>query len=226
VLTLGVVTLKDSAGVTLYNIDYKPKATHLVTVSTAWSGAADKLADIRSLANVIRTDGKRDPNQLIMGETAFQLFLDDDAVQKRLDNRRYEQGRLVPRAPGSEGGTFQGEILIGHYRYEIWTYPGEYTDPATGNAVKYIPPDHVVVRASTGRLDATWGAIPNIAAELGQQRSFPEFPTRFSMPNGGMDMSTNIWVSDDGEQLFGGVGSRPLMIPTAIDTYGRLDVAP
>ncbi len=226
VLTEGIVTLKDANGVTLYTIDYKPKATHKVTVGTSWAGAADIAADIASIANVIRNDGLADPDQLIMGETAFEYFVKNDDIQKRYDQRRLDLGTISPMRQIGQGGNYRGVVEIGNYRYDIWTYAGRYKDPQTGTVTPYIPNDYVIVRASTGRLDATWGAIPNIAQELGQQRSFPEFPTRFTMPAGGMDMSTNIWMSEDGEQLFGGVGSRPLMIPTAIDTFGRLDVVP
>jgi len=35
-----------------------------------------------------------------------------------------------------------------------------------------------------------------------------------------MDMFTNAWVSEDNESISVGVSSRPLLVPTAIDTYG------
>jgi hypothetical protein len=123
------------------------------------------------------------------------------------------------------GGNFRGVVEIGNYRYDVWTYGGRFKDPQTGNKVQFISPEKVVVRASGGRLDATFGAIPNIGSMLGAQATnlLPELPGRVSNANGGMDLFTNAWLSQDGEQLFGGVGARPLMIPTAIDTYGCLD---
>ena len=88
-----------------------------------------------------------------------------------------------------------------------------------------MDPNKVVVRSSTGRLDATFGAIPNIGKLLGAQATnnvLPELPSRANNVEGGMDMFWNAWITPDGEQLMGGVGSRPLMIPTAIDTFGCL----
>ena len=74
-------------------------------------------------------------------------------------------------------------------------------------------------------MDATFGNIPNIGQELGVTgRVLPEIPPRFSNVAGVMDLITNVWVTPNGEQLFAGVGVRPLFIPTAIDKFGCLTV--
>jgi hypothetical protein len=40
----------------------------------------------------------------------------------------------------------------------------------------------------------------------------------------GLDLTTNAWFTPDGEHLMVSAGTRPLTIPTAIDTFARLDV--
>lgn len=223
VLQNGVVTLTDINGNALYTLDYKPKATHFPTVVTAWDQVGATIADdINSLAEIIRNDGLEDPDELHMGINAFEAFIKDDDIQKRFDNRRIDQGQISPMTKNGKGGNFRGVVEIGNYRYDVWTYGGRYKDPQTGNKVQYLDPANVIVRASTGRLDATFGAIPNIGRALGQQPTglLPELPGRISNADGGMDLFTNAWLTADGEQLFGGVGARPLMIPTAIDTFG------
>lgn len=222
ILQTGVVTLTDDAGAALYTLDFKPKATHFPTAGTAWSGAADIAGDISALAEVIRNDGLDDPDQLIMGIDAWEVFIKDADIQKRYDNRRIDQGTIAPMQMRGNGGSFRGVVEIGNYRYDIWTYGGRYKDPQTGLKAQYMDPGKVIVRASGGRMDATFGAIPNIGALLGAQANqlLPELPSRISNSDGGMDLATNAWLSDDGEHLFGGVGARPLLIPTAIDTFG------
>ena len=135
-----------------------------------------------------------------------------------------DTGAVVPMEKRNNGGTYRGWIDIGNYRYEMWTYGGRYKHPQTGVKTPFIDPGNVIVRDSNGRLDATFGAIPNIGALLGEMgpNLLPELPGRISNTGGGMDLFVNAWLSNDGEQLFGGVGARPLMIPTAIDTYGCL----
>jgi len=224
ILQTGILTLTDETGAALYTLDYKPKASHFPTSGTAWGTAgADPLGDILALANVIRNDGLSDPDELHFGENAYQTFIQDDTVQKHLNGRRIDQGSVVPMTPRGAGGNHRGFIDIGNYTYQIFTYGGRYKDPQTGAKIPYLDTGKVIVRASSGRMDATFGAIPNIGRLLGAgDQLLPELPGRISDTAGGVDLFTNAWITPDGEQLFGGVGTRPLLIPTAIDTYGCL----
>lgn len=226
VLQTGTITLTDSDGNALFTVDFKPKATHFPNAAVAWDQAtADIAGDINGLAEVIRNDGLTDCDQLLMGVDAFEAFIKDDEIQARYDNRRIDLGTIAPMQMRGAGGNFRGIVEVGNYRYDIWTYGGRYKDPQSGVKTQYISPEKVVVRASSGRLDATFGAIPNIGNLLGAGagRILPELPGRIRNSAGGMDLFTNAWISADGEQLFAGVGARPLMIPTAIDTFGCLD---
>lgn len=224
VLQTGVVTLIDSNGVAVYSIDYKPKATHLVTVGTAWDGVTPPItADISGIAEVIRNDGLADPDQLIMGINAYNAFVNDPAIKSQLDTRRIDTGGIQRSEVRGNGGTFRGQIDIGNYTYDIWTYGGRYNHPQTGVKTQFLDPAKVIVRASGGRLDATFGAVPNIGSLLGGGNNpLSELPSRVQNGEGGMDMFMNSWLTEDGTQLMGSVAARPLMIPTAIDTFGTL----
>jgi hypothetical protein len=222
VLTTGTVTLIDGAGAAVYTIDYKPKATHFPTASVAWNNASStKLKDIEDLANVIRSDGLEDPDMLVMGERAYELFMADADVQSKLDLRRAEVGRIVPMEMMGNGGIYRGTVEVGNYKYDIYTYGGRYKHPQTGVSTKYIPDDKVVIRSSMGRLDATFGGIPTIDKDT---RVPAQLFTRLQDTTGVMDLQTKGWITDDGETLFVQAGTRPLMIPTAIDTFGCLDI--
>jgi hypothetical protein len=226
VLQTGVITLVDINGTTLYTIDFKPKTAHFPNAGTAWDqAAADPLGDIDALAQIIRSNGLVTCDQIIMGNGSWNEFKKNSIVQSQLNIINMNIGQVVRPTTNGEGGTYQMTVSIGNYNYEVWTYDGRYNHPQTDVKTKYIADDKVVVRAKSGRLDATFGAIPNIGKLLGANQSnlFPELPGRFSNAAGGMDLFTNIWLSQDGEQLFGGIGARPLMIPTAIDTYGCID---
>ena len=222
VMTTGTVTLIDSAGASVYTIDYKPKATHFPTAGIAWSSATStKLADIASLANVIRGDGLANPDMLIMGAGSYELFIQDQDVLDRMDNRRIAGNGIVPLELMGNGGIFRGVIEIENYRYDIWTYDGRYKHPQTGVSTKYIPDDKVVVRASSGRMDATFGGIPRIAGP--DPRVPGALLSRVSVPGQMLDLQMNGWITPDGETMMVQAGTRPLMIPTAIDTFGCLD---
>jgi hypothetical protein len=225
ILTSATLTLTDAAGLSLYALDFKPKATHFPTSAIAWNAAgATILADLISLSEVIRADGLDSPDQIIMGTGSWEAFLKDPDVKARFETRRIDLGTISPMQVRGNGGTFRGVVDLGNYRFDLWTYDGRYKHPQTGVSTPFIANGKVIMRASNGRLDATFGAIPNIGRELGMKSavSLPELPGRFSNATGGMDMHTNVWLTPDGDQLFAGLGARPLLIPTAIDTYGCL----
>lgn len=222
VLQTGTVTLIDANGAAVYTIDYKPKTTHFPTAAVAWTSASStKLKDIEDLANVVRSDGLEDPDMLIMGERAYELFIADEDVKSKLDLRRAEIGRIVPMGKMGNGGIYRGTVEIGNYKYDIYTYAGRYKHPQTGAPTKFIGDDKVVIRSSMGRLDATFGGIPTIDKDT---RVPAQLFTRLRDTSGVMDLQTKGWITEDGETLFVQAGTRPLMIPTAIDTFGCLDI--
>lgn len=234
VLQTGTVTLLDNSGNTVYAIDYKPKATHFPTVGTAWgTGGADPRADLGSLAEVIRNDGKVDSTDLIFGRGALRNFIADPTVKELLDNRRMTIGSINPRLVNS-GATFYGTIWIDQYQFNLWLYSGRYKDPQTGNMTTYIEDDKVVMLSapdsesmgeSTGRtrIDLTYGRHHVLRDPLPEARQF--IPRRIN-DSGGLSLDINAWFSEDGTTLKVGVGTRPLVIPTGIDTFGCLDTQP
>ncbi len=226
VLQTGVVTLTDINGTALYSLNYGPKSSHFPTSGTSWATAttAQKLSDIQALTDVIRADGLSNPDELTFGESAWEALAQDTGFLLRMHNRRMDFGSIGPMQQQDGGGIYRGTIEIGNYSYDIYTYGGRYANPQTGASTPFMSPGKVLIRAKAARMDATFGAIPNIGALLGaDQRLLPELPSRMSSVESGMDLFTNMWLSSDGEQLFGGIGARPLMVPTAIDTYGCLD---
>lgn len=226
VLQTGTITLTDENGVALYTLDFKPKATHYPDAATKWGETGeDKLGDLESLADVIRNDGLQDADQFIFGKEAWRLFQADTTVLAQLDNRRVNIGVINRPEMRGNGGKYHGDLTVGTNVYELWTYDGKYKHPQTGVKTNYMDPAKVIVRYSGQRLDATFGGIPNIGKLLGVTGPglLPELPGRISNEAGGMDLHPNVWLSSNGEDIFAGVGARPLMIPTAIDQSGCLD---
>jgi hypothetical protein len=222
VMQTGTADLKDENGNTIYSIDYKPKATHFPTAVNEWDDAGStKLADLENLCDVIREDGLGDADTALFGATAWNLFIQDSSVQALLDNRRMFLGGIAPVARG-DGAKFMGTIEVGDCKLEMWIYSGRFKDPDGGASTRYMATNKVMVRDSTMRLDATFGAIPRIVPV--DSRVLPFVPPRISFEGGGMDLFTTAWVDPQGQNLYTGVGARPLMIPTAIDSFGCLDI--
>lgn len=224
VLQTGALTLIDSAGTALYNLDFLSKSTHKVTVSTTWAtdgSTGSPLADLESLARVVRRDGHKNPTRLLFGSSAYQRLLANASVKARVDQLGIGIGAITPVARG-QGATFQGWIWIGNYRFEMWTYDGYYKHPQTGVLTDYIGADNVIMMCDGARLDLSYGAIPTLLPPDPQVAAF--LPPRMSSSELGLDLNMNAWVTENREHLKIQVGARPLTIPTAIDTFACLDV--
>lgn len=220
VLTTGKLTLVDSSGTALYTLDFSPKTSHFPTAGTPWPNSGYKpLKDLGDLAVVVRRDGKDNPNRLVFGQRALRDFLDNDDVKARVERDRLGLGQMAPEMRG-RGATFHGFVWIDHYRFEIWSYDGYYKHPQTGVHTPYVDQDKVIMLSENGRLDLTYGAIPMFRQVMNPALAF--LPERMSDGDRGLDLTTNAWFTPDGKHLKVSAGTRPLTIPTAIDTFGCL----
>jgi hypothetical protein len=222
VFQTGTVTLPDEDGNDAYTIDFKPKATHFPNASTAWNAASPNIAaDLNSLASVIRTDGKSDPQTTIWGEGSFNIAVEDTDFKARFEPRRLDLGTISSFDMTDQGGIYRGIVTLGNYKMDVWTYGGQFKHPGTGTQTKFIADDKVVMLDNRARFDAVFGSNPRFVPIDPRVRRF--VPGRMSSGRTGVDIQTNAWVTPEGEELFVGAASRPLMIPSAIDRYGCID---
>ena len=225
VLQTGTVTCVDENGLAVYTLDFQPKNAHFVT-TTPWAAdgtGGNRVDDIDGMARTIRKNGHRSPDTLLIGNTAQQRLLASADIKELLKADGFYGGRsgLVPERPGADGAVYLGTITINNYRYALWGYDGRYNHPQTGESEPYIGDDKIIMLSSKARLDLTYGAIPRIAQPDG--RALPFMPGRVNA--NGLDMHPNAWLSEEGDTLSVSVASRPLPVPTEIDSFGCLDVA-
>lgn len=220
ILQTGLLDLVDQFGNVVYQIDFKPKATHFSVVGTPWTaGGGDPLSDMEALADVIRDDSLQDVDRAIMGAGSFAAFKQNAQVQAQLDNRRFEIGTIAPRPTGS-GGKFQGFVNLGAYLVEIWTFNGRGIVPGDASNTLFVAEDSCIMLPSTARLDTVFAGVP-VLTDVDPR--FADFlPSRLSVPQA-IDLSPNIFATPNGKEVILEVESRPLLIPTAIDSFGRLD---
>lgn len=221
----GVVTLKDENNVALYTLDFQAKNTHFATVSTSWATSTTIIADINNHANLIWTDGKVRPNRLIFGKTAIVNFMHNPDIIALVNKLGINLGSYQPPAVNGAGGIYHGMIPIGQYNFEIWSYDSFYNDPANSDTpTPYITDDYVIFTSSDARYDLTFGNVPLIGSI--ESQAIPFLPPRISDSASGVDIIMNSYITLDREHLKVRASCRPLPIPTAIDTFGRLDTVP
>ena len=213
----GKLSLWGEDGTEAFAIDFLPKTAHFPTASVTWgTGTEDKTSDINAIAKEIRKNGKAKADVLIFGEKAWESWINDEKIQVLMNKEGLNIANLEPRMDSSTG-TYQGMIWINNYRYEMWTYDGVYED-ADGDVVPYIDDGKVVVMASTGRREKSFGMIPKVVADDPRLSGFVSGPVSAN----GLAVTTGATIDMDGENVFGKIGTRPILIPVAIDTHGCL----
>jgi len=221
ILQTGTLTLVDQAGNDVYIIDYQPKSAHFLTAGTVWSDSgADPLSDIEALADVIRNDSLQDADRVIMGANAINLFINNTIVKAQLDNHRMEIGVIAPR-PTGVGGKFWGSVHVGNYQVEIWSFNGRGLVPGDSTKTLFVDDDSCIVMASSGRLDTVFAGVP-MAVPI-DPRFAGFLPSRVAVPRA-VDVAPNIYATPNGRQTILELASRPLLIPTAIDSFGTITV--
>lgn len=212
ILESGTVTLKNTD-----SLDYKMKATHIVTPGTKWDGAGLPITDIQAICDVIFQDGKIMPTDLVMGTSAFNSFINNAEVIAYMNGRYIEPGRL---APGElrEGARAWGRIAIGPYILTVYVYNQFHHDTA-GAAVPYLTTDSCLVIAAPGRRDKAFGAV-EILSESEEDYRRLGLPMVPGMERA--EMRPYVIIDQLGQAYRAGVQSAPLLIPVAIDTHGVL----
>jgi hypothetical protein len=229
ILQTGKLTLTDAAGNALFTLDYGPRTAHFPTVTTGWAAdglTGNPMGDIASLADTVRTNGRKDPKDIIFGTNALSKFFVNAAVKSQLANIGLQKFQEVAPSPNSRGpgATSYGRFFIGNYWYNLWSYNAQYKSPQTGTLTPYVDPDKVIIIGDGARLDCSFGSIPRLAAPDPRVAKF--MPARLSGSDQSLDLSVFAWITPDGKHLKVSCGTRPLCIPTAIDTFGCLDMTP
>ena len=160
VLQTGIVQL--NAGV---NIDFKRKAASLADLSASpWTtGTNDPYKDLENGAKFIRQVGKSQGSiyNVIMGGEAYSAFENNTIVKERADIRNFSMDSIREPQRNSVGGTLQGEVSAGSYKFRIWTYP-EYYDNAAGESVPYVNEKKIIILPEAPKFTLTFGAVPQL----------------------------------------------------------------
>lgn len=161
VLQTGIVLL--NAGT---NIDFKRQALSMVDLGAGnyWAGGSvDPNTAILTGCQWLRSEGKAVGGtfNMILGETAFKDYINNTAVKARADQNNYSMDNLIPAQRNAVGAVYHGNVSVGSYRVNIWTYPEIYTD-ANGNDQKYIGDKNMILIPETPKFVLSYAAVPQL----------------------------------------------------------------
>jgi hypothetical protein len=219
-LASGTLSLLAEDGSTRLSLSFSPKSSHFVTAGTSWATSTTKIADLAAVQEQIRVDGKRTVKHLIFGRRAWSDFTSDTTVRAYLDTRRDNRGSVERPSIRSEDASWHGYFPLDHNEVNLWTYAASYEHPQTGADTKYINDDHILMLPEQTEFDLVFGAIPRIEGSI--PGGVGGYNTGAVLPQSGIGFDSIQWMAPDRSAITVQIGVRALVIPTAIDTYGRL----
>lgn len=165
--------------------------TKVLTGTALWTDSASTpIDDIEDWSGELAAPS----TDIIMGQVAWRAFRKHADVKEALDTRiRGTESSLEIGAGNGEWYQFKG-TLSGTIR--VWVYTGYYESETTGNPVKYIDDDHVVIASPALRGVRCFGAILDGAAGYQALEMFPK-----------------NWMQDDPGLEYTMTQSAPLMVP-------------
>lgn len=128
-LQTGIITLQNGD-----NIDFRRKAGSLVDlgVGNYWNQAStDPIADLANGATFLRDEGNSNSRtvNVVMRSDALNAFLNNAKVIADADVRRIDRVNIgEPQFEEATGFAFHGQVAIGDYTANLWTYNEKYTD--------------------------------------------------------------------------------------------------
>ena len=227
IMTTGALAIPDDAGNTVLTEDFQAKTAHFPNASTTWAttGSAVPITDIANLCDLIKKNGHRQAIRVHMNSVTFEAMKAVDSVKAALNtDYRINDGEIYRINTGAQpahgtlvgSGIFRGILQCRNYVLDLYTYDEGYNHPQTGTWTYYLPSAKVVVE-SAGRMDATFGAL-NTFGTTGSMLG------RMRIGGGSANPLTNFtilqWKDNDGGAIHTGVGTRALLFPVEMDSFG------
>jgi len=213
VFDTGIVTLQ--AGT---NIDFKRKAASLLDLGSInsnryWTDNTNSTphADLATACDFIRQKGKSQGATLnaIFGATALSTFLGNTKVTTRADIRNFSLDNVAAPQRNSVGGSLHGQVSVGAYNVNIWSYPETY-DTAGGVATPYVNAKKVILVPENPKFVLAFAGVPQLIDGN-------------SVPQKGAFIFGNYTDERNSAHIFD-IKSAGVAVPTAVDQIYTVQV--
>ena len=140
------------------------------TVTTKWDNAsADILGDLAAMASMLTRKGLPASDYVCAPDVA-DAILNNNGVQKMLDNRRIEIGEAAPKLEAN-GAAIVCQLNVRGRIINVISYDQVYTDPETGAIAQYIPSGCGVMTAPNAG-HTVYGAVTQVEQADGEMHTY------------------------------------------------------
>ncbi|QHZ50024.1 Phage major capsid protein E [Paenibacillus phage phiERICV] len=197
----GKVTQKGEGVDQVLDFGFTNKA--VLSGTAVWSNPdSDPIAELMNRRLTIIQKSGITPDAVIMASDVASAFIKHPLIQKLLDNRNFSVGQVDPRTIPN-GATYIGSLKLP--ALDIYSYDEWFLDDETGAEQPMVPTGTYAMVSTRGVFNMHYGAVTiMVNGEFATIRG-----TRVP----------NSWATVEPPQRFLQLNSRPLPIPTNVDSW-------
>lgn len=142
----------------------------IYTPATSWANSqTDILGDIYKMILYLKEQGNA-ATDLLVGANVVDAILNNDAIYKQLDNKRFEMGIVQPMELPN-GAVRVARLNVKGHMIDVISYVETYEDE-NGKDTPFIPADQVVLTAP-GAGHTSYGCVTQLEQADGAMHSYP-----------------------------------------------------
>lgn len=186
-------------------LDYDFTNKVALTGTDKWSDpASKKYRWLKSTRLAIIQKSGITPDTVLMASDVVDSFIEDLEIQKMMDIRNVEMGKINPKALPN-GVTYIGTLTA--LGLDIYSYDEWYFDEETGTEKAMVPPGHLLMGSTRSKSSMLYGAVTLIDPV---SKSFVTYEG---------SRIPHTWVSEDPPSRTIQINSRPLPVPHEVDSW-------
>ena len=229
--------------------DFQRNGDNTITVNTAWDNSGSIMSDIEGACDVVRINGKVNPDFMVVGREAMKALIADSSMKERADNRRYNlvlvgntgmsvTGPQMPSkfSPMIDAGFQLRGLMETDAGYVLWlfSYLDSYDHDDDGDT-PYMPVDQCLIGSTQARCDRYFGpseVLPLTSERITCYQEFFGFnPTAAPMPPNVANMAavinpamfyTDAYVNGNFTSITSRTQAAPIFAPTMVDAFATL----
>lgn len=177
-----------------------------------WSeDGADILGDMAEAQDQVYQNGYLYATDFLLGTDAAEYFVNNAKIQKLLDIKDYNIGRVAPKGL-PKGVRYIGHISAAKLDADVFTYNEHYEDPTDGKLKPLIPKHKMLCLPS------------DLNAELayGQHTYLNQRTQKWYTDNSGR--TPDQWVEKNPDRKMVAMYSRPMPVPKEVNAWAVRDV--
>lgn len=174
-----------------------------------WSDTEVEILDqVEDWYRMVQRTGLVNPDIVILGQRAAQMFVNNKQIMAKLDTTHYELANIAPKQLKG-GATWigrYGKLNLDFYQYNEW-YEDDWTDPSNPETRELVPEDSILLASTKAEFSLLYGAHTFVNKKTEEWKTVEGARVPDS------------WVEKRPDRRMISLASHPLTVPHEVDSW-------